>query len=84
MKLNDAIFISEQSAAESEGGDLDCLIGELDHAIDESNKCGSLLYKWDLKLVRTALDFFRRYHQQHDWGGAVSYTHLTLPTTPYV
>ena len=70
MRTANAVLIREQSGADFEDDDLDWLIGELDHAIDEAKKRGSLLYKCDPGLARRALDFFRRYHQRLDFSQA--------------
>jgi len=70
MKINDAILIPEQAAARFEDDDLHWLIGELDQAIDEAKKRGSLLYKCDPDLVQAAREFFRRYHQRLDFSQA--------------
>jgi hypothetical protein len=67
MRSNNAILISEQ-VAQFEDDDLDWLIGEIEHAIGETKKRGSFLYKCDPGLARSALDFFRRYHQRLDLG----------------
>lgn len=69
MKLNDAILIPAQVAAKFEDDDLDWLIGELNHAMDEATACGSLLYRWDPGLARSALDFFRRYYERLEFKG---------------
>jgi hypothetical protein len=68
MRTANAIRVPEQLAREFEDDDLDWLIGELDHAIDEAKKRGSLLYKCDPYLARAALDFFRRYHERLELG----------------
>ena len=64
MGSNDAILISKQSTIEFEDDDLDWLIGELDHAIDEAKERGLLLYQRNAGLALAARGFFRRYHQR--------------------
>ena len=70
MKINDAILIPERAAVKFEDDDLDWLIGELDHAIDEARKRGSLLYNCEPDLAQAAREFFRRYHQRLDFSQA--------------
>lgn len=70
MRTSNAIRIAEKAAVEFEDDDLDWVLGELDHAIDEAKKRGSLLYKCDPHLVQAACDFFRRYHQRLDFSQA--------------
>ena len=44
-------------------------------------------YRYDVNLLpdyKKVTPFLKKYIEQMGWDDPVSYTHLTLPTTPYV
>ena len=78
--LKELLNFSQRQFAETDPVGLDNLLSQKDKCFEELQKIDLLLEKWHQQYNRP----FQAEEQKLDQLIPVSYTHLTLPTTPYV